>query len=77
MSPVTCGRMMVPALSVQHHNAHVERTAGPILKVVEMLSKTDPAKLAEFRRESDAMVSEYFEDNIVRQDYLMTRATKI
>jgi SAM-dependent methyltransferase len=71
------GRMIVPALSVQHHNAHIERTAGPILRVVEVLSKSDPAKLAEFRRESDAMVSEYFEDNIVRQDYLMTRATKI
>lgn len=70
------GRMIVPALSVQHHNAHIERTAGPILKVVEMLSATDPAQLAEFRREADAMVTEYFEDNIVRQDYLMTRATK-
>ena len=71
------GRMIVPALSVQHHNAHIERTAGPILKVVEMLSKTDPARLAEFRRESDAMVAEYFEDNVVRQDFLMTRAIKI
>lgn len=70
------GRMVVPALSVQHHNAYVERAGGPIVKVVEMLSATDPAKLAEFRRESEAMVAEYFEDNIVRQDYLMTRAAK-
>jgi SAM-dependent methyltransferase len=70
------GRMIVPALSVQQHNAHAERTAGPVLRVVEMLSATDPARLAEFRRETDALVAEYFEDNIVRQDYLMTRATK-
>jgi len=71
------GRMLVSALSVQHHNAHAERTSGPILKVVELLGKSDPAKLADFRRESAAMVEEYFEDNIVRQDYLMTRAIKI
>lgn len=71
------GCMLVPALSVAHHNAHIERTAGPILKLVEMLGSTDPARLEEFRRESDAMVAEYFEDNVIRQDYLMTRATKI
>ncbi|MSO56116.1 MAG: class I SAM-dependent methyltransferase [Acidobacteria bacterium] len=71
------GRMLVPALSVTHHNATIERTAGPILKLVESLSAADPARLEEFRRESAAIVAEYFEDNIIRQDYLLTRATKI
>ena len=71
------GRMLVPALSVKHSNATIEKSAGPIIRLVEMLSASDPARLEEFRRETEALVSEYFEDNIIRQDYLLTRATKI
>jgi SAM-dependent methyltransferase len=70
------GRMLVPALSVKHHCATIERMSGPVLRVVELLAG-DPARLAEFRREIEALVAEYFEDNIVRQDYLMTRAVKL
>jgi SAM-dependent methyltransferase len=71
------GRMLVPALSVTHHCATTERMSGPVVRLVEWLSGTDPARLAEFRRETEALVADYFEDNIVRQDYLITRATKI
>jgi SAM-dependent methyltransferase len=70
------GRMQFPALSLPHYRAQIERTAGPMLKLVAMLSESDPQKLAKFRREYDAMIAPYFEDNIVRQDYLLTRATK-
>jgi len=45
--------------------------------LVEAMSASDPARLAEFRREFDALVAEYFRDNLVRQDYLLTRATKL
>jgi SAM-dependent methyltransferase len=69
--------ILTPALSPQHHRQVTERTAGPVLMLVESLSATDPARLAAFRREYDALVSEYLEDNIVRQDYLMTRAIKV
>ncbi len=69
-------RMLVPALSPQHSRTRTERTAGPMIKLVESLSATDPARLAAFRREFEAIVGEYFEDNTVRQDYLLTRATK-
>jgi hypothetical protein len=69
--------MLVPALSPQHHRTLTERTAGPIVKLVESLTTSDPAKLAAFRREYDALASEYIEENILRQDYLITRATKI
>jgi SAM-dependent methyltransferase len=69
--------MVVPALSPQHHRLATERTAGPTVKLVESLSATDPAKLAAFRREYDAIAAEYFEENILRQGYLITRATKI
>ena len=68
--------MLFPALSVQNYRDHLERTAGPMLKLVEMLSGSDPDRLAQFRREYEALVAPYFEDNIVRQDYLLTRATK-
>ena len=70
------GVMMVPALSPQHHREQVERAAGPIKKLVESLSGADPARLAQFRREHEAIAADYTDDNVLRQDYLMTRATK-
>ena len=69
--------MLFPALSVPGYRDHIERTAGPMLKLVESLGASDPARLAQFRREYDALVAPYFEDNVVRQDYLLTRATKV
>ena len=71
------GRMLVPALSVAHHCATAERSAGPILKLVQTLSTSDPARLAAFRAETAALVSQYFHDNVIHQDYLMTRAVKL
>jgi len=69
--------MQVFALSPAHHRAVSERSAGPLVRLVAELSGSDPAKLAEFRRQYDALAAEYFEDNIIRQDYLITRATKL
>ena len=69
--------MLVPALSPQHSRHMMERTAGPVIKLVESLATTDPPRLAAFRREYETLVAEYLHDNVVRQDYLMTRATKI
>jgi SAM-dependent methyltransferase len=73
----SAGTMLVPALSVQHQRTNTERTAGPFRKVVEMLAASDPAKLEVFRAEYEAIAAEYFDENVVRQDYLITRATKI
>jgi SAM-dependent methyltransferase len=70
------GTMRVPALSPPHLRATIERTAGPVIKMVESLASGDPAKLAAFRSEFEALAAEYLEDNVVRQDYLLTRATK-
>jgi len=70
-------RMLFPALSIAHYRGLIERTAGPMLKLVEMLSGSDPDRLAKFRREYDTITAEYFSENIVRQDYLMTRAIKV
>jgi SAM-dependent methyltransferase len=68
-------RMLFPALSLPHYRELVERTAGPMLKLVEML-RSDAARLEQFRRDYDAMIAPYYEDNVVRQDYLLTRAIK-
>jgi len=70
------GCMFVPALSVANYRDHIEKTAGPMLKLVETLSASEPARLAEFRRLYDALVEPYFDDNVVRQDYLLARAIK-
>jgi SAM-dependent methyltransferase len=69
--------MLVPALSPQHFRGNAERAVGPLVKLVESLSVTDPAKLEELRKEFDAIVAAYHGDNLVRQDYLMTRAAKV
>ena len=71
------GCMLVPALSLANYRDHIEHTAGPMLKLVEMLGASDPARLAQFRREYEALAAPYYADNIVRQDYLMTRAVKL
>jgi SAM-dependent methyltransferase len=69
--------MLVSALSPQHFRTLFERTVGPVLKIIETLSASDPARLAQFRSEFDALAAEYYGDNLVRQDFLMTRAIKL
>lgn len=68
--------LAAPALSPQHYRLNVERSAGPMIKLIEALA-SDPDRLRAFRREYDAIVSDYRRDNVVRQDYLLTRARKI
>lgn len=67
--------MVFPALSPQHYRRSIEQTLGPVVKLVAAL-KDEPAKLADFRAQLDGFVARYFENNSVRQHYLMTRATK-
>lgn len=69
--------IFVPSLSPQHFRASVERSAGPIIKMVQVLGDTNPERLASFRAEFEAVVAQYTEHNVVRQDYLLTRARKI
>lgn len=69
--------MIVPSLSPQHHREVMERNAGPMTTLVESLQTSAPETLAEFRREYEALATEYFADNTLRQGYLITRATKV
>ncbi len=68
--------MVAPALSPAHQRVVSERSAGPMRTLVGMLEKSDPAKLAEVRREHDAIAAQYFADNAMRQGYLLTKAIK-
>ncbi|WP_394836444.1 class I SAM-dependent methyltransferase [Pendulispora rubella] len=71
------GTMRMQILSPQHHREFMERHIGPVNKLVRALEASDKQRLAEFRREFEELSSVYFEDNHVRQDFLMTRAVKV
>jgi SAM-dependent methyltransferase len=68
--------MMLQVLSPQHYRLFME-TNGPAKKLIEGLDKSDPAKAAGFRRDLEQLAAEYFEDNALRQDFLLTRAVKV
>ena len=70
------GCILAPALSPQHFRLQVERSAGPIIRLIANLSANAPERLQEFRQEFDAVVSRFFRDNLVRQDYLLSRAAR-
>ena len=67
--------MYLPALSPQHVRQSFETTAAPVIKLVETL-KDEPEKLARFRTELEALITAYTRNNLVRQQYLMTRAAR-
>ena len=67
--------MVFPTLSPQHYRKGIEETLGPVAKLIAAL-KEDPAKLAAFRAEMEGFVARHLEDNVIRQHFLMTRATK-
>jgi SAM-dependent methyltransferase len=69
--------MLIPALSPSHQRTMAEKSSFTTMRIVAALQGSDPARLEQFRREYDALAGEYFEDNLLRQDYLITRATKI
>ena len=67
------GVMKFSALSIPHYRLFMERSVGPIQKLVESLS-ADPQKLEHFRAEFEALAAPYHFDNVMHQDYLLTRA---
>ena len=69
--------MLTPTLSPQHFRAAIERSAGPVIKMIETLAATNSDRLEEYRKEFDSIVADYMQDNVVRQGYLMTRARKL
>lgn len=67
------GTMTIPTLSIAHLRLFMERSVGPMQKLVESLA-ADPEKLAAVRTEFEALAAPYFADNVMHQSYLLTRA---
>lgn len=67
------GVMPVSALSLGHYRLFMEMSIGPIRKLVESLADA-PQQLEAIRREIELITQPYFADNLVRQEYLMTRS---
>jgi len=68
--------MRLATLSPQHLRLFNEQNIGFIAGLVKALEASDPQKLAALRKEVEALAACYFEDNLLRQDYLLSRATK-
>lgn len=64
-----------PALSPQHFRHFMETTVGPLTNLQQNW-KDDPAKLNEFRAEFEQLIAQFFDNNTVRQHFIMTRAVK-
>ena len=67
--------MLSPCLSPQHYRTTIEGTAAPLLKLVHSLSD-EPAKLARFRAELEALIARFTRQNVLQQHFLLTRARK-
>jgi SAM-dependent methyltransferase len=70
------GIMRIPALCPQHLRLFQEAKAGPFIRTVQALAQ-DPARLAAWRSETDELIGAYLQDNVVRHEYLFTRAIKV
>lgn len=67
------GMITIPALSIEHFRLFIESSVGPMQRLVESLA-ADPQKLAAIRAEFEGLAQPYYEENEIRQDYLMTFA---
>ncbi|MFO0697345.1 MAG: class I SAM-dependent methyltransferase [Polyangiales bacterium] len=67
------GTMQIPALSLSHLRHFMEHSVGPMQRAVESLAER-PDELERLRGELEALASDYYRDNALHQDYLLTRA---
>lgn len=70
------GIMGIPALTPRHLRLFMEAKAGPFVRAAQVLQQ-DPERLEAWRKEIDEVTGEYHQDNVVRHEYLLTRATKL
>jgi len=72
----TRATMFVPTISPQHYRAWMLESFGPAKKLFAQLDAHEPEKAATLRHEIDTLAGAYFEDNRLRQDFLISRAIK-
>lgn len=70
------GTMAFAALSLAHFREFMERAVGPMQKLVERLAN-DPEQLSAVRNEFESLVAPYYKDNVVHQNYLLTRTSAL
>ncbi|HLY08409.1 MAG TPA: methyltransferase domain-containing protein [Planctomycetota bacterium] len=70
------GVMAVPTLSPQHFMAWQGARIGRVIQMMALLKK-EPAKLDAYVQEYGALVEEYLVDNVVKHEYLLSRAIKV
>jgi SAM-dependent methyltransferase len=71
----TCERgvMAVPALSLAHYRVFMERSVGPMERLMASVAG-DPERLVVLRREYEEISAPYFAQNVISQEYLLTKA---
>jgi SAM-dependent methyltransferase len=69
----TRGVMQFPALSLSHFREFMERSVGPMQKLMEGAA-SDPKRLTALRAEFESLAAPYYSNNTIRQEYLLTRA---
>ena len=70
------GTMRVPTLSPGHFRHQMEKNVAPVIKLVASMQEK-PEELQRFRSEMEALCDVHLTDNVARQTFLMTRATKV
>jgi SAM-dependent methyltransferase len=70
------GVLQFPALSLPHFREFTERSLGPMQKLIETFAN-DQARLAALRAEFEEVARPYYVGNMIRQDYLLTRANAL
>jgi SAM-dependent methyltransferase len=67
------GVMNFSVLSLHHYNRVIEETVGPARALAQ---SGDADKLNRYREELRDLAADYYADNVLRQDYLITRGVK-
>jgi SAM-dependent methyltransferase len=69
------GVLRMPVLSPRHARLWMEANIGPVGRTAKAL-ESDIPKRERYRVELESLISVYFEDNVLREDYLLSRAVK-
>ena len=67
--------MFAPTMSPAHMLKLFEKNAGPLATLVKALAD-DPPKLSNLRNAVLKLIENFFSNNFLRQDFLMTRCIK-
>ena len=68
--------MQFQILSPQHYRVFMEST-GLATGMARTLKRNNPEEFNKFRSDLEALAAQYFRDNLLQQDYLLTRALKV